>query len=116
MVLWVMLIHGLNRQQSVRHGGFLSEWGSVEIGVSQGLTPGPLFFSLFVNDLPVIVEHANVNMYTDDTELHCCGENLQHVLDNFQSDLNRIQCWLQAHQLKLNISKSRILAEVMESH
>ena len=56
----------------------------------QGSILGPLLFSIFVNDLPAIVEHADVNMYADDTELHCCGENLQHVQDNFQPDLNRI--------------------------
>jgi len=48
-------------------------------------------------------------MYTDETELHCCGQNLQHVLDNLQSDLNCMQQWLQANQLQLNIAKSVII-------
>jgi len=47
-------------------------------------------------------------MYADDTELHCC-ENLQNVQDNFQSDLNQIQRWLQANRLQLNISKSVVM-------
>ena len=50
------------RQQSVKYGGFLSEWSFVEIGVPQSSILGPLLFSIFVNDLPVIVEHTNVNM------------------------------------------------------
>jgi len=79
------------RQQSVKYGGFLSEWSFVEIGVPQRSILGPLLFSIFVNDLPAIVEHANVNMYADDTELYCCGEDLQRVENNLQSDLNRIQ-------------------------
>jgi len=115
MVWWVILIHGLkailvvDTEQSVKYGGFLSEWSSVEIGVPQGSILGPLLFSIFVNDLPAIVEHANVNMYADDTELFCCGEDLQWVEGNLQSDLNRIQHWLKLNWLQLNISKSVIM-------
>jgi len=93
----------------MKYGGFLSEWSSVEIGVPQGSILGPLLFSIFVNDLLVIVEHANVNMYADDTKLHCCGEDIQQVESNLQSDFNRIQHWLQLNWLQLNISKSVIM-------
>ena len=44
--------------------------------------------------------------YANDTELHCCGEILQNVQNNFQSDL---QGWLQANKLQLNVSKSVIM-------
>ena len=72
----------------------------------QGSILGPLLFSIFVNDLPTVVEHAEVNMYADDTELHCCGNNLQTVERDLQSDLDRIHCWLGANRVQLNISKS----------
>jgi len=77
--------------------------------VPQGSILGLLLFSIFVNDLPTVVEHAEVNMYADDTELHCCGNSLQTVESNRQSDLDRIHCWLQANRLQLNISKSIIM-------
>ena len=66
----------------MKYGGFLSEWSSAEIGMPQGSTLWPLLFSIFVNNLPAIVEHTNVNMYADDTELHCFGEDLQQVESN----------------------------------
>ena len=46
----------------MKHGGFLSEWSSVEIGVPQGSILGTLLLSILVNDLPAIVEHTNVNI------------------------------------------------------
>ena len=97
------------RQQAVKFGGCLSAWGSVRVGVPQGSILGPLLFSIFVNDLPSVVNYAQLNMYADDTELHCCGEDLQSVQDDLQSDLYRIQDWLQANRLQLNVSKSAIM-------
>jgi len=71
MVLWVKLTSGLGsylygRQQSVKLGGSRSNWGSVYIGVPQGSIIGLLLFSIFLNDLPTVVEHAEVNMYADE--------------------------------------------------
>ena len=97
------------RQQAVKFGGCLSAWGSVRVGVPQGSILGPLLFSIFVNDLPSVVNYAQLNMYADDTELHCCGEDLQSVQDDLQSDLYQIQDWLQANRLQLNVSKSAIM-------
>ena len=70
---------------------------------------GPLLFSIFVNDLPNVVTHAQINMYADDTELHCCGEDLRNVQCDLQLDLCKVQDWLQANRLQLNVSKSVIM-------
>jgi len=51
--------------------------GSIGVGVPQGSILGPLLFSLFVNDLPNVEDHFYVNMYADDTELHCSGDDLE---------------------------------------
>ena len=50
-------------------------------------------FSTFVNDLPNVVTHAQINMYADDIELHCCGEDLQNVQYDLQRDLYKVQDW-----------------------
>ena len=77
-----MLVLGLRaicvpgRQQSVRFNGSLSTWGSVGVGDPQGSMLGPLLFSIFVNDLLTVVDHVQINMYADNTELHYCGEDL----------------------------------------
>ena len=54
------------------------------------------------------VVYTCVNMNADDTEPHCSGADLQLVQDDFQSDINQIQTWLQANRLQLNVSKSVI--------
>ena len=96
------------RRQAVKFDGSLSAWSSIGVDVPQWSILGPLLFSIFVNDLPSVVDHAQINMYVDDTELHCYGEDLQSVQNDFQPDLHRVQDWLQANRLQLNVSKSMI--------
>ena len=79
------------------------------VGVPQCSILGPLMFSIFVNDSPTVVDHAQINMYADDTKLHCCGEDLQCVQNDLRSDFYRVQDWLQANRLQLNISKSMLM-------
>ena len=98
-----------DRRQCVKYDGSLSSWGSIGVGVLQGSILGPLLFSLFVNDLPNVVDHTCVNMYADDTELHCSEDDLQSVQYDLQSDNNQIQTWLHANRLQLNVSKSVIM-------
>ena len=75
-------------QQAVKFDGCLSAWGSVRVGVLQGsiIILGPPLLSIFVNDLPYMVDCTQINLYADDIELHCncCGEDLQRDL---RSDL-----------------------------
>ena len=84
--------------------GVLLEWGCATRSILR-----PLLFSLLVNDLPNVAVHVCVNVYADDTELHCSGDDFHQVQDDFQSDLYRIQTWLQANRLQLNVSKSVVM-------
>ena len=80
-----------NRMQSVKFGGSLSKWGAVRVGVPQGSILGPLLFSIYINDLPNVVKHLKIHMYADDTQLHCCGADLNVVQVQFQQDVDRVQ-------------------------
>ena len=83
----------------------MSEWGAVSVGVLQGSILGPLLFSIYVNDLPTVVKHSQMNMYADDTELHLSGHDLLSVQHGFQCNLDAIQAWLCVNRLQLDASK-----------
>jgi len=53
-----------------------SKWEMIKNGIPQGLILGPLFFLLYVNDLPKIVTKNNsMVLFADDTSLLITGIN-----------------------------------------
>ncbi len=60
-------LHG--RMQTVIIDGILSGSPPFTVGLQQGNIPGPLLFTLYVNELPKVAENCLTTMYADDTEL-----------------------------------------------
>ena len=56
-----------NRTQHVKIESVTSSPKTVLMGIPQGSLIGPLLFTIFINDLPNIIEHSNIDMYADDT-------------------------------------------------
>ena len=67
------------RQQRVLFQSRMSKWAVVSIGISQGSIFGPLLFALYVNGLPSFVSHCLLDLYANDTEIHCSDSDLQMV-------------------------------------
>ena len=57
------------RCQRVFEGGELTKDMDVKYGVPQGSVLGPLFFLLYINDMPNASKILNFHLFTDDTSL-----------------------------------------------
>ena len=55
-------------------------------GVPQGSILGPLLFVLFVNDMPIVLERCQIQMYADDTLMYFTASNAQEISGTLTSD------------------------------
>ena len=89
------------RVQRVLLDGKNSSWKPIRAGVPQGSILGPLFFLIYINDLPLGIESL-AKIFADDTSLFSL------VLDQIQScsmlnrDLERINEWAYHWKMSFN--------------
>lgn len=57
------------------------------------LSPWPLLFSIFCNDLPDLAEDEAISMYADDTTLYVSGNNHDAVIMAVNKILVKLYAW-----------------------
>ena len=95
-----------NRNYFVSANGFISDTKTVNIGVPQGSTLGPLLFLLYVNDMSNSSEIINFTQFADDTTLTHSGPNLKVLTNELEKELSNVLDWLLANKLIINLSKT----------
>ena len=73
-----------DRQQCITEKTTRSSFQKVQSGVPQGSVLGPVLFLLFVNDMPLFINEAYVDIYADDSTLHTASKNLKHLRKPFK--------------------------------
>ena len=84
----------------------ISGENDVKCGVPQGSILGPLFFLLYINDLPACLSKTKPRLFADDTNITAAGECLSDLEDAVNSDLEMLRKWLMANKLSLNVAKT----------
>jgi len=97
-----------DRQQRVVFNGSFSSWQPVTSGVPQGSVLGPLFFNMFVDDIPSIYDYSQCLLFADDLKLFRMvrGPDDAQLL---QEDLDKLSTWSSSWKLTLNPSKCKVL-------
>ena len=63
-------------------------WHRIEIGVPQGSVLGPLFFLLYINDIPKCITGADITLFADDTSVLLGDGSLEKLKAKAEKCLN----------------------------
>ncbi|CAH8470352.1 unnamed protein product [Schistosoma bovis] len=96
-----------NRHFKVRVNFTLSQAMECPSGVPQRSVLGPLFFLIYINDLPQQVT-SDLLLFADDVELWREIRN-QDDIQALQEDLTRLQSWADDNGLTFNTSKCNVV-------
>ena len=95
------------RKQRVVVNGAESSWANVLSGVPQGSALGPLYFIIFINDMPEVV-HNMIALFADDAKLFSSITNVSDH-EHLKQDLIQLQNWAEKWQLKFNEKKCKVM-------
>ena len=99
----------IQRQQRVVLAGVSSSWSGVSSGVTQGSLLGPLFFVIFICDLPEAVLPGNcIALYADDRQ---SSRIINSASDQkiVQVDLDNFHRWSLHNFMDFNVKKCKIM-------
>ena len=83
-----------NRNQKCQIKNSFSTERLIECGVPQGSILGPLFFLLYINDLPQCLNKTKPRLFADDTNLTASGDSITDLETAVNSDLENLRKWL----------------------
>ena len=95
-----------NRNQYVHLGKCKSQSRPISCGVPQGSVLGPLFFLLFINDLPKCCTTGKVRLFADDTTIFFHTNSINDVISTGKIIMTELTNWFKANKLTLNADKS----------
>ena len=95
-----------NRNQFVQSGDYASSPATLKCGVPQGSNLGPLLFLIYINDLPHCTKYLKLILFADDTTGYLTRSKNENIGNLVNSDLERINMWLKANKLTLNVDKT----------
>ena len=99
-----------DRRQKVSVHGEQSNWCSVLSGIPQGSVLGPILFTMFVSDVPGIMNNlTSISMLADDTKLYATLTDDNNSPHSLQEDLTKLQEWSLKMQMNFHPDKCHVL-------
>ena len=69
----------------------------------------PILFQLYINDLPLHIQHSQLSLSADDATFHDSASSSQTINENLNADIVNIQNWWAENCMVINENKSKCL-------
>ena len=96
----------IQRKYFVYVNGFRSDIKTVNIGVPQGSTLGPLLFLIFINDMKNCSLLLKFIQFADDTTILFSSNDINILNEILEREANKVILWFNANKLIINVSKT----------
>ena len=97
------------RQQFVQFNVACSTKQTIKCGVPQGSILGPLFFILYINDLPNASKLTQPLLFADDTSIFCSHSDSNRLQSVLNEELSNFDVWLKFNKLSVNRKKNNYI-------
>ena len=100
-----------NRSQKIKVDEDESNWCKLINGVPQGSIMGPLLFTIFFNDIKVVIDYCPHHCYAEDTQLfkQTKIQEIKECIDNINADLDNVANFSINNCLQINADKSHFI-------
>ena len=78
----------------------------IKSGVPQGSIPGPILFSMYINDLPNCLLQSQILLYADDAVLLYGDSNIRKISTVLNKYLKQFQSWTYNNRLCIHPVKT----------
>ena len=97
-----------NRSQFVILNGNKSNRKEIQSGVPQGSVLGPLFFLVYINDLPLHLNKQTENtLFADDSSLYTSNKHIASINNTLQDSLNKTSEWCNRNSMVIHPDKTK---------
>lgn len=97
-----------NRISTIQFNEEVSKYYNVPTGIGQGSALGPLLFSLYINDISLVIDCKYI-MYADDIVLFLSGSDVDQLIEEMNQLLLKLNLWCNDAGLTNSIDKFKYM-------